>query len=183
MALTDEMSNWINGLTADGRETLRTPIRTVAEDVGLRDMEDCTDDETFLCILAILSDRIEREYFSRPCGDDGLVIKFGDKVCHEIENEPIEVYLIKYTPDLIIAEDFMGEHRAAIPYGSEFSRYIPDTQERINADIQKDLCAYWGVPAGTHCRRCYRRASSYNSCGHSKVADLLRRQRELDGVM
>jgi hypothetical protein len=181
MALTDEMSNWINGLTADGRETLRTPIRTVAEDVGLRDMEDCTDDETFLCILAVLSDRIEREYFPIPEFEDGKIVRWGEKVVNSKTSEAVRVAEISYTLAGLVTVYGAARHdKLSFPEGHKLTRYVePDTQEKIDADAHKTSCEYFDVPVPGKCRECPK---ELGNCCPEMMLDLLRRQRELDGV-
>lgn len=63
----------------------------------------------------------------------------------------------------------------------------PDTQARIDADVEKPVTYYWGCE-GANCDACpskvdgakpYERYKT-GTCARAKVPDLLRRQRELD---
>jgi hypothetical protein len=59
----------------------------------------------------------------------------------------------------------------------------PDTQEKINADVSKSLCDYWGIKSEPHCYECeHGMEKSGTPCEANVRLDLLRRQRELDSV-
>jgi hypothetical protein len=193
MALTDEMSNWINGLTADGHETLRMPIRTVAEDLGLH-MDTYTDEDVFLSILAVISDRIEHEYFPIPEFEDGKIVRWGEKVVNSKTGEVVRVAEISYTlAGLVTVYGAARRDKLSFPEGHKLTRYVElDTQEKIDADALKTYCFYWNGNE-TNCNECAavsniqailntQKGVNAILCAKAQRLDLLRRQRELDGV-
>ena len=63
--------------------------------------------------------------------------------------------------------------------GHELTHREPDSQERIDADMPKTACKYFGA-SGKPCDECPIHGSKIG-CSNEKMRDLLRRQRELDG--
>lgn len=63
--------------------------------------------------------------------------------------------------------------------GHELTHREPDSQERIDADVPKTVCKYFGA-SGKPCDECPIHGSKIG-CSNEKMRDLLRRQRELDG--
>ena len=109
-------------------------------------------------------------------GADGLPIKIGDTVFLESFGRPFTVVGF----DGAYLKDADGGYLRA-----DCATHTPlDTQERIDEDANKFSCDYFGREFRKCDCRCpaFRRDSKFKSCRHFVVADLLRRQRILDGV-
>lgn len=145
-------------------------------------------------------------YFNNSRGSNGrkmkgITYKHGERVKRpkqqvlDADSVPIEVGDVLYrTTDgmkVIVAKLEKGYFVDGDGVGcnpSYFTHREPDTQERIDEDVRKDVYDYWRCN-GVSCRECpsmidgkkprYRYGVDW--CSDAMTLDLLRRQRELDG--
>lgn len=141
-----------------------------------------------------LADRIEREYLERPRFEDGEVVQIGDIVEGGYGDKmKVENFLVWSNGSSHVTDGAFSSatHGASEPY----KRYVePDTQEKINEDSIKFFVDYWNC-SNIACSDCPHSGrikellkidkqdiDSSFSCEMAMRLDLLRRQRELDGV-
>ena len=125
---------------------------------------------------------------------DGVPIEVGDKVWmlpgKHCETFPLYGYKagVEYTvsenENAIHKEDGRicitgGDCTCGYPMPEQVTHREPDSQERIDADVPKTVCKYFGA-SGKPCDECPIHGSKIG-CSNEKMRDLLRRQRELDG--
>lgn len=121
-------------------------------------------------VLAELDKRPEPE----AIGADGLPIKIGDTVYLESFGRPFTVVGF----DGAYLKDADGGYLRA----DCATHTLPDTQEQIDEDASKNACEYFGYE-GKECDfgcPAFRPDAKFEGCRNFAVADLLRRQRELD---
>lgn len=127
-------------------------------------------------------DAIERrlvpEGMEWPSFEDGEKVRIGDRVqlCNGYSEELCQVHMGESGYSLY-TETSDEDH----PYGVPVRRpEHEDTQERIDGDAKKGVCAYFGWH-GIPCREKGGCPAHGNAdCDVMKTLDLLRRQRELD---
>lgn len=111
-------------------------------------------------------------------GADGLPIKIGDTVFLESFGRPFTVSSRHVGFDGAYLKDADGGYLRA----DCATHTPPDTQERIDEDACKNACEYFGYE-GKECDcgcPAFLRDAKFEGCRRFAVADLLRRQRELD---
>lgn len=154
-----------------------------AEAVGMRceDFSRCEDcAEARARAASALLDEVEKrlvpEGMEWPRFEDGEPVRIGDRVqlCNGHSEELCQVHMGESGYSLY-TETSDEEHL----YGTTVNRPEPaDTQERIDADVNKDACEYFGKVAGEGCRECpgYEKG---RICYRVMMSDLLRRQRAI----
>lgn len=105
-----------------------------------------------------------------PIEEDEIVwLKDSGEEAHVIDVKPTGRIDVVYTAD---------EERAHDLQPCIFTHTPPDTQERIDGDVNKSPFSYFGRSSSDVCQGCP--AWKHDSCSKAKMLDLLRRQRELD---
>ena len=131
------------------------------------------------------SDRIKRPI--KVLDADGVPIEVGDKVwwidsdggfheCTVTSIEPLSPTHQNRYPD---ADFMINTNPGSWMPNTCITHREPDSQERIDADVPKTVCKYFGA-SGKPCDECPIHGSKIG-CSNEKMRDLLRRQRELDG--
>jgi hypothetical protein len=135
---------------------------------------------------------VAEEYIELPKDKNGKAIHAGDKLKQE-NGFTKTAHSIIYRndsldgePKILLKQD--GDHGAFAGFNVASESYElvgPDSQEKIDAAVGVWHCEYW---MGTNklkraCDECERGIKqSGRTCLENKMLDLLRRQRELDGV-
>lgn len=127
-----------------------------------------------------LHERVKRP--KQPVLDaDGVPIEVGDAVWILKDSEHAKWTVIepydRYDGIQTVYVESRGIKGHACP--ENLTHREPDTQERIDADVPKTVCKYFGA-SGKPCDECPIHGSKIG-CSNEKMRDLLRRQRELDG--
>lgn len=127
-----------------------------------------------------LHERVKRP--KQPVLDaDGVPIEVGDAVWILKDSEHAKWTVIepydRYDGIQTVYVESRGIKGHACP--ENLTHREPDSQERIDADVPKTVCKYFGA-SGKPCDECPIHGSKIG-CSNEKMRDLLRRQRELDG--
>jgi hypothetical protein len=205
--LVGDLINWSKCKTSDGKESLHSPIKTAAIDLGIDPMGYSEECDIADLVFEEIVERIEREYLERPKFEDGTPVQFGDKfiIDRYMEEPETLTRLAIFSKEAL--EEF-GQYRGIDPvYEMNYirpacedgripiiKRYVEDTQEKINNDAIKNRFDYWNC-LGTGCSNCpntdrieeiletYEKGfGKHTSCERAMRLDLLARQRKLDGV-
>jgi hypothetical protein len=174
--LVGDLINWSKCKTSDGKESLHSPVKTAAIDLGIDPMGYSEECDIADLVFEEIVERIEREYLPRPVFEDGEPIQFGDLVDCGGSKVEVDDFIIGDGIKIFGTNGFITHsHRFREP----FKRYVePDTQEKINKDAVSLTCLYWGDKKPEMCKK----VTSCGECRYQMVLDLLKRQRKLDGV-
>lgn len=170
MSITDELREWSKNWSETNRVLDEIADRIdEAHEAGVEAAEYKANYDAF--------EGIKNDYIELPKDRNGKAIHVGALLTTLSGGNDRRVERISFDTKWNV-QDYDGVYLAF----QERTIVEPDTQEKIDADAKKICCEYWGKPQ-IGCDDCTHSShQSGISCERNMLHDILRRQRELDGV-